>query len=52
MAVLVEQRFEQAIVGPEVMPPFADAMRLVDRDQRKIDPVDQAAERELEEIIE
>ena len=31
----VEQRPEQPVVRPEVVPPFADAMRLVDRDQRR-----------------
>ena len=34
--MIVEQRLEHAIVGPEIVPPFADAMRFVDRDQREI----------------
>ena len=35
VAMGVEQRPQQAIVGAEVVAPFADAMRLVDRDQRQ-----------------
>ena len=31
----VEQRPEQPVIGPEIVAPFADAMRLVDRDQRQ-----------------
>ena len=31
----VEQRPQQSIVGPEVVPPFGNAMRLVDREQRQ-----------------
>ena len=29
----VEQRQQQPVIGPEIVAPFADAMRLVDRDQ-------------------
>ena len=29
----IHQRFEQPVIGAEVMPPFADAVRLVDREQ-------------------
>ena len=36
VAKLVEQRQQQAIVGPEIMAPFGDAMRLVDREQRDV----------------
>ena len=32
-AMLVEQRQQQAVVGPEIMAPFGNAMRLVDREQ-------------------
>ena len=39
----VEQRKEQPVVRPEVVPPFADAMRLVDRDQRQRHLLDQRA---------
>jgi len=42
--IVVEQRLQRAIVGPEIMPPFADAMRLVDRDQGERDTRDQIAE--------
>ena len=35
LGMVVEQRPQLAIVGPEVVAPFADAMRLVDRDQRQ-----------------
>ena len=35
VGMVVEQRPELAIVGAEVVAPFADAMRLVDRDQRQ-----------------
>ena len=31
----VEQGQEQPVIGPEIMAPFGDAMRLVDRDQRQ-----------------
>ena len=31
----IEQATELAVVGPEIVPPFADAMRLVDGDQRQ-----------------
>ena len=31
----VEQRPQQPVVGAEIMPPFGDAMRLVDREQRR-----------------
>ena len=40
----LEQRQQQPVIGPEIMAPFADAMRLVDRDQRQRDARDQAAE--------
>ncbi len=36
VAMLVEQRPQQPIVGAEVVPPFADAMRLVDREQGNV----------------
>ena len=32
----IEQRRELAIIGPEIVAPFADAMRFVDRDQREL----------------
>ena len=35
VGMIVEQRPQLAIVGPEVVAPFADAMRFVDRDQRQ-----------------
>ena len=41
---LVQQRAEQAIIGAEIMPPFADAMRLVDREQRDASAVQKLAE--------
>ena len=31
---MVEQRPQQAIIGPEIMPPFGYAVRLVDGEQR------------------
>ena len=34
--MLVEQPLQQPIVGAEVVPPFRDAMRLVDREQGKV----------------
>ncbi len=40
----VHQRFEQAIVGAEVVPPFADAVRLVDREQAERRGGEQLAE--------
>ncbi len=40
----VEQGQQQPVIGPEVMAPFGDAMRLVDRDQRQRDARDQIAE--------
>ncbi len=43
-AMLVEQRQQQAIVGAEVMPPFGNAMRLVDREQGDLDFSEQAME--------
>ena len=43
--IVVQQRAQLAVIGPEVVPPFADAMRFVDRDQRQIGAPDQAAER-------
>ena len=36
LGMVVEQRPQLAIVGPEIMAPFADAMRFVDRDQREV----------------
>ena len=36
LRMIVEQPLEHAIVGPEIMTPFAHAMRFVDRDQREI----------------
>ncbi len=33
--IVVQKGSQLAIVGPEIVPPFADAMRLVDRDQRQ-----------------
>ena len=36
--MVVEQRPQLAIVGPEIVAPFADAMRFVDRDQREFGP--------------
>jgi hypothetical protein len=44
VATLVEQWQQQPVIGPEIMPPFADAMRLVDCDQRQHFLVDQLAE--------
>ena len=41
----IEQRAQQAIVGPEIMAPFGHAMRLVDGDQRQRRPLDHLAER-------
>ena len=40
----IEQRAQQAIVGAEVMAPFADAMRFVDREQRDPAALQQLAE--------
>ena len=42
--MFVEKRAQLAIVRPEIMAPFADAMRLIDRDQRELDAVDQPPE--------
>ena len=44
---MVEQRPQQAIVGPEVMTPFGHAMRLVDSKQRNIGLFQQFAEMRL-----
>ncbi len=44
VGVIVEQRVQLPIVGPEIVPPFADAMCFVDRDQREVDAADQPAE--------
>ena len=44
VAMLVEQGAQLAIVGAEVVAPFADAMRLVDGDQRQVRAIDQPAE--------
>ena len=44
VAMRVEQRPQLAVIGPEIMPPFADAMRFVDRDQRQPALVEQLAE--------
>ena len=43
--MVVEQAPELAIIGTEIVAPFADAMRFVDRDQRQVDAVDQPPER-------
>jgi hypothetical protein len=40
----IEQAAQHAIIGAEIMPPFGHAMCLVDRDQRELGPVEQAAE--------
>ena len=40
----IHQRFEQAVIGAEIMPPFADAMRLVDREQAELRVREQLAE--------
>jgi hypothetical protein len=40
----VEQRTQQAIVGAEVMPPLAHAMRFVDREQGDVGLVEQLRE--------
>ncbi len=42
--MIVEQRLQLAIVGPEVVTPFADAMGFVDRDQREVHPFDKPPE--------
>jgi ATP-dependent DNA helicase RecQ len=44
--MVVEQRPELAIVGPEIMAPFADAMRFVDRDEREVHAIEQEVEPE------
>jgi len=44
LRMIVEEAFELAVVGTEVVPPFADAMRLVDRDQRQLHLDGQAPE--------
>jgi len=44
---LVHQRAQQAIVGPEIVPPFGHAMRLVDREQRDFALREQIAEMPL-----
>jgi hypothetical protein len=41
----VEQRPQQPVIGPEIMPPFGNAMRLVDRHQRQRYAPDQVPER-------
>ena len=43
--IVVEQRLQLPIVGPEIVAPFADAMRLVDRDQRQVHAAHQPPER-------
>jgi len=43
-SVLVEQRLELAIVGAEIVAPLADAMRLVNRDQRQRNTPEQLPE--------
>ena len=45
LAARVEERPKLAIIGAEVMPPFADAMGFVDGDQRQRRAVDQPPER-------
>ena len=40
----IEQRPELAVVRAEIVAPLADAMRLVDRDEREVPAADQAAE--------
>ena len=40
----IHQRREQAIIGAEIVPPFADAMRLVDREQAELRAAQQFAE--------
>ena len=44
VGIVVEQRAELAIIGPEIVAPFADAMRFVDGDQRQVHAADQTAE--------
>ena len=39
----VEQGQQQPVIGPEIVAPFGDAMRLVDRDQRQRNARDQLA---------
>src|SRR3546814_18667236 len=41
---MIEQRAKQPVIGAEVMPPFADAMRLVDREQVELRAGQQIAE--------
>ena len=45
VGIVVEQALELAVVGAEIMAPLADAMRLVDGNQREIDAPDQPPER-------
>ena len=45
IGMVVEQRPQLPIVGPEIVPPFADAMGFVDRDQRELHAAHQPAER-------
>ncbi len=40
----IEQRAQQTVIGAEVVPPFGDAMRLVDREQRERGRAQQATE--------
>src|SRR5690242_3020942 len=42
--MVVEEWSQLAIVGAEVMPPLADAMRLIDGDQREFDTIDEPPE--------
>src|SRR6185437_2601413 len=43
--MVIEERPQLSIVGTEIMSPFADAMRLVDRDERQLGLADQSPER-------
>ena len=43
--IFVEQRPQLAVIGAEIVPPFADAMRFVDGDQRQVHAADQPPER-------
>ena len=45
LAMLVEQGQQQPIVGPEIMAPFGNAMRLVDREQGDVGFLQQPLER-------
>ena len=45
IGIVIEQGPELAIIGPEIVTPFADAMRFIDRDQREVHAADQPPER-------